>query len=95
MDQRAAKVIIFAADVIENQWQDCGPSEDGQVILDHATDEGLVHWRKPTPAELADEEWWGHELEIDPETSGVGELTPEFRALVKEAKAALAATEEG
>lgn len=95
MNELVAKCILFASEVIESQWDDCGPSEDGQMILEHAESVGLIRWRKPNPAELADEEWWGHEFEIGPETEGVGELSPEFRTLVKEAKATLSELAEG
>lgn len=92
VDQRIAKVILFAVDVIEAQWDDCGPSEEGQMILDEAEALGFIHWRKPTPSELADGEWWGHEFDIGPETAGVGELSPDFRELKKAAKSALSET---
>lgn len=88
MDQMLAKIVLFAADVIESQWDDCGPSEDGQMILEHAESVGLIVWRKPTPSELADREWWGHEFDIGPDTSGVGELSPSFRKMKTAAKIA-------
>jgi hypothetical protein len=92
MDSDIAKTILFAAKVIEDQWQEGGPSEDGQAILDYAESCGFIHWRKPTANELADEEWWGHVYEIGADTAGVGELAPWFRELKKAAKAAIAET---
>lgn len=86
MDAALAKVVLFAVDVIESQWQEDGPSEEGQMILDAAEAIGFIHWRKPTAAELADDEWWGHEFEIGPDNAGVGELSPRFRALKAMAK---------
>ncbi len=92
MEQKLAKVVLFAADVIEAQWDECGPSEEGQCILDAAEALGFIHWRKPKPSEIADEEWWGHEYDIGPDTAGVGELSPDFRELKKAAKLALSET---
>lgn len=94
MNSFVAKVVLFAAVAIENQWDDGGPSEDGQLILDGAEVAGLIHFRKPTSAELADDEWWGHEFEIDADTNGVGELTPEFSALKKEAMSVMASADQ-
>ena len=44
-----------------------------------------VVYRKPTPAELADCEWWGHEYGIDADTAGVIDRSQEFKAAIKTA----------
>ena len=81
----ADSAILFAIDIIEQAWED-GPTEEQQSMLDVAEHQGIVRWRAPTEAELADPDWWGHAWDItaDNET-GVGEIDPEFRKAAERA----------
>lgn len=92
MEETMRKVVQFARGTIESCWEDGGHTEEQQAILDHAKAMGLMHWRKPTASELADDEWWGHEFDIGPNDEAVGELTPEFIALIIGSRAAPGAT---
>lgn len=67
MSDMGKSALLFARDMIEWAWEDGPSTEEAQTILDMATAKGLVHWRKPTQAELNDQEWWGHEFDIGPE----------------------------
>ncbi len=78
--------LLFAKQLIDWVWDDGPSSEEGQTILDMATTKGLIHWRKPTAAELADDEWFGHEFQIGPDDAEVGEYTPAFRAAIAKAR---------
>lgn len=86
MSDMGKSALLFARDMIEWAWEDGPSTEEAQTILDMATAKGLVHWRKPTQAELNDQEWWGHEFDIGPEDAQVGEFTSEFRAALANAK---------
>jgi hypothetical protein len=77
--------ILFAKELIDWVWDDGPSTEESQAVLDMATAKGLIQWRKPTAAELADDEWWGHGYDIGPNDSEVGEYTPAFRAAISEA----------
>lgn len=55
-----------------------------------AAQHGLVLDRKPTPAELADPQWWGHDYGITADDETVTERTPEFMAMLPEVEAVAA-----
>lgn len=79
--------ILFAADVIETIWKEGPSTDEEQDILDIAEHRGLIHYRKPTAEELADNDWWGHQVAIQADDPDVGDMTAEFRAAVSAARA--------
>lgn len=79
-------LVRFAKTILDDACDADACDLDPCDVQEIAKDCGLIVYRKPTPAELADEEWWGHEYGIGPDNAGVLERTPEFIAACKAAK---------
>lgn len=81
-----ADPIGFAKWVAEQYWEgECGDL-DAESVQSALVGFGIVAYRKPTAAEYADPEWWGHAYDMERDDDGVGELTPEFKAMARAAK---------
>lgn len=79
-------LVGFARAIVDVAVEEGGMDLDVQFVQQLAEDCGLIFTRKPTPNELADPEWWGHEYGITAYTLGVIQDTAEFRAACKAAK---------
>ena len=77
----SADPVSFAKAVLDLMWEQVDEL-DYEAIEDLAQRYGLIIWRRPTPSELSDPEWWGHEYGIGSEDDGVGEFTPSFKELL-------------
>jgi hypothetical protein len=71
----------FAREIAEMLWEGECCDLDAASVQDLLVAHGIVHYRKPTAAELSDPEWWGHQFDIGPNDDGVGEFTPEMKQL--------------
>ena len=80
-----AKLVEFAKEILDAACEIDASDLDIQFVQDLGMSLGLVVARKPTDAELADHDWWGHEYGIDKDTEGVIDRTPEFIAAIKAA----------
>lgn len=83
-------LVAFASDIADLLFDADGCDIDLDAIRGALEQHGIVAYRAPTENELADEEWWGHEYSIGDNDKAVGELTPEFKALRKARKDAIA-----
>lgn len=81
-----AKLIEFAKEILDAACEVDASDLDIMWVQELAESCGLIVTRKPTDAELADNEWWGHEYCIGKDTSGVIDRTEEFKAAIKAAK---------
>lgn len=77
----SADPVSFSKAVLDLMWESTDDI-DNETIEALAVEHGLILWRKPTPAELSDLEWWGHEYGIGATDEGVGEFTPSFAELL-------------
>lgn len=80
-----ADTVKLASELAEMLWEAEGFDLDNIAVQELLVACGIVHYRKPKASELADPEWWGHELDIGPDDNGVGEFTPEMKELRKAA----------
>ena len=81
-----AKLVEFAKEILDAACDIDACDLDIQFVQELAASCGLIQMRKPTDAELSDQEWWGHDYGIDRDTAGVIDRTPEFIAAIKAAK---------
>lgn len=72
----------FAKMIVDSACEEGGSDLDAAWVQELAVSCGLIVMRKPTPAELADDEWFGHEYGIDADTEGVIERTPAFKQAI-------------
>lgn len=77
----SADPVSFSKAVLDLMWESADDI-DNESIEALAVEHGLILWRKPTPAELSDDDWWGHEYSIGAMDEGVGEFTPSFQELL-------------
>lgn len=52
---------------------------------------GLILFRKPTPAELSDPDWWGHAASISADDETIVEIAPMFLDMMPEEAETVAA----
>lgn len=76
-----ADSIGFAKAIAEMFWEGEVGDLEGGAVQELLVSFGIIQFRKPTAEELSGPEWWGHEYDIGPDTEGVGEFTPSFKAL--------------
>ena len=81
-------LVALASELTQMLWDAEGCDLDSEAIQSLLVSCGVIRYRKPTPAELSDPEWWGHEWSIGPDDNeSVGEFTCEMKELRKVAKA--------
>lgn len=83
-------LVKFAHEMAELFFDFEGMDPDAEEVHAALVDNGIIHFRKPTAEELADPEWWGHEHGIKEDDEGVGDITPEMRAMIQKADEAAA-----
>lgn len=77
-------LVKFAQGITDLMWEEgeYGHCDlDNDAVQDLAEECGIVFFRAPTDAELADPLWFGHDMGITAGDKAVGELTEEFKAL--------------
>lgn len=79
--------VKFAKGVTELMWDEGQPDLDNGSVQELAEECGIITYRKPTQAEIADPDWWGHAEGIKADDQSVGELSPEFSSMAKNAAA--------
>jgi hypothetical protein len=80
-------LVRFAGEMADLLWDDPGLDVDVEAVESLLVSCGVIQYRKPTPNELADAEWWGHEYGIGADDEKVGEFTPAMKEMRKAARA--------
>ena len=81
-----SNLVTFAREILDAACEIDASDIDIMWVQELAASCGLILMRKPTPAELSDSDWFGHEYGIDADTAGVIERTPEFKEAIRAAK---------